>query len=286
MSRVHQLVLAGTVAVLCASPAFAQATGRGGRGSAPRIASGQKPQGFSVVLVLGEMQGTGSQDTVPPAARKALNDMKDFLPYKSYKLLDTQWTLCCERGADAAVVSRLRGADDREYELSLTSTGSHRSTPTPLTTDAASGISIRFHLREVPDSTTPVAEVASSSDVANEIEREQQRLQTALNTATARAQQRHEVGTGPAVDEDREVQQLRTRLGEIRIRLAEANQQRRGGGGRSMQSRIESGVRRSIIDTSFTMDVGETVVVGTSRLKGDKALIALLTAVPANRSTR
>ena len=37
----------------------------------------------------------------------------------------------------------------------------------------------------------------------------------------------------------------------------------------------------AIIDTSFTMDVGETVVVGTSRVRGgDKALIALLTAVP------
>ena len=36
---------------------------------------------------------------------------------------------------------------------------------------------------------------------------------------------------------------------------------------------------RSIIDTSFMMDVGETVVVGTSRVAGDKALIALLTAV-------
>ena len=37
-----------------------------------------------------------------------------------------------------------------------------------------------------------------------------------------------------------------------------------------------------MIDTSFTMDVGETVVVGTSRLKANsKALIALLTAVPA-----
>lgn len=34
-----------------------------------------------------------------------------------------------------------------------------------------------------------------------------------------------------------------------------------------------------VIDTSFTMDVGETVVVGTSRLEGDKALIVLLTAV-------
>ena len=34
-----------------------------------------------------------------------------------------------------------------------------------------------------------------------------------------------------------------------------------------------------IIDTTFNMDVGETVVVGTSRLQGDKALIVLLTAV-------
>jgi len=38
---------------------------------------------------------------------------------------------------------------------------------------------------------------------------------------------------------------------------------------------------RSVIDTSFSMDIGETVVVGTSRVRGgDKALIALLTAVP------
>ena len=36
---------------------------------------------------------------------------------------------------------------------------------------------------------------------------------------------------------------------------------------------------RALIDTNFTMDIGETVVVGTSRLQGDKALIALLTAV-------
>src|SRR5690349_6075594 len=49
------------------------------------------PQGFSVVLVLGEMTGTGPAESVPPAARKALVDMKDFLPYKSYRLLDSQW---------------------------------------------------------------------------------------------------------------------------------------------------------------------------------------------------
>ena len=46
------------------------------------------------------------------------------------------------------------------------------------------------------------------------------------------------------------------------------------------QKRAQTSAGRAIIDTSFTMDLGETVVVGTSRLQGDKALIVLLTAVP------
>ena len=55
------------------------------------------------------MQGTAAADNVPPAARKALADMKDFLPYKSYRLLDTQWTLCCGR---SMIATRLRGPED------------------------------------------------------------------------------------------------------------------------------------------------------------------------------
>ena len=52
--------------------------------------------GFSVVLVVGDSQGAaGANDTVPEAARKALADMKDFLPYKRYQLLDAAWILCC-----------------------------------------------------------------------------------------------------------------------------------------------------------------------------------------------
>jgi hypothetical protein len=42
---------------------------------------------------------------------------------------------------------------------------------------------------------------------------------------------------------------------------------------------------RNIINSSFTMDVGETVVVGTSRLGGDKALIALVTAAKRSGSS-
>ena len=50
---------------------------------------------------------------------------------------------------------------------------------------------------------------------------------------------------------------------------------------RRQMSLIENAATRSVIDTTFNMEVGETVVVGTSRVRGgDKALIALLTAVP------
>ena len=68
--------------------------------------------GFSIVLVLGDLQGGPASDNVPPAARKALADMKDFLPYKSYRLLDTAWVLGATR-----VTSRLRGPEDQDYEL-------------------------------------------------------------------------------------------------------------------------------------------------------------------------
>ena len=36
------------------------------------------PQGFSVVLVLGDIQSVTGADDVPPAARKALTDMKEI----------------------------------------------------------------------------------------------------------------------------------------------------------------------------------------------------------------
>jgi uncharacterized protein involved in exopolysaccharide biosynthesis len=43
---------------------------------------------------------------------------------------------------------------------------------------------------------------------------------------------------------------------------------------------VQHAASRAVINASFTMTLGETVVVGTSRVKGDKALILLLTAVP------
>jgi hypothetical protein len=80
----------------------------------PRTPSAMGLQGYSVVLVTGDMQATGGSDTVPPAARKALTDMQAFLPYKRYQLTDAAWTLCCG-GFHSPVVGRMRGPDDREY---------------------------------------------------------------------------------------------------------------------------------------------------------------------------
>jgi hypothetical protein len=50
-------------------------------------------RGFTVTLALGEIEGGRSSGTFTPAATKALADLKDFLPYKSYRPLDTVWML-------------------------------------------------------------------------------------------------------------------------------------------------------------------------------------------------
>ena len=51
--------------------------------------------GFSVVLVVGETQpsaGAAPSLELPAGAQRALTDMREFLPYKHYRVLDAQWT--------------------------------------------------------------------------------------------------------------------------------------------------------------------------------------------------
>ena len=87
------------------------------------------------------MQDAGGQDTVPVAARKALADMKDFLPYKGYRLLDTQWVLASTSGP---AITRLRGVDEQEYELELRASADVARRPAAL---APSTTFVRFVLR-------------------------------------------------------------------------------------------------------------------------------------------
>jgi hypothetical protein len=211
-------------------------------------------QGFSIVLLLGDMQGADTPDTVPPAARRALADVKDFLPYKAYKLLDTQWVLCCSGGGSA--ITRLRGLENEDYELEI------RSFPEP-----QSRLSIRFFLREPADALSQLSLAKSDGDRQRDtelfqLERERLDLQSQVQT------QRQKVEAG--VTDPGELKRLEIQLRAVTNRVDALKQQ-------STSSKFGS---RAVIDTSFRMTIGETVVVGTSRLKGgSKALIALLTAV-------
>ena len=78
---------------------------------------------------------------------------------------------------------------------------------------------------------------------------------------------RYEVGTASAL----ELREMQDKVTQMR-REVEARQ--------AQLERAQTGGDAGVMDSSFTMTPGETVVVGTSRLGGDKALIALVTAVP------
>jgi hypothetical protein len=245
-------------------------------GQTPRPAA-SAPQGFSVVLVLGDLQGASTADDVPLAARKALADMRDFLPFKSYRLLDAAWLLCCgyesrrgpvdeRRPAQSAMdhISQiLRGPEDNEYELML---GTSRAE------NAQVFVQFRLLARGEPDTTAAaVADTQFARQLAD-----YQDKKAFLETQLKELRQKVEVGIAPGA----EVSKLELELRSVQRRIEELNSRLAKGSARTTRS-ASSGTRQMVIDTSFTMDVGETVVVGTSRLKGGtRALIALLTAVP------
>lgn len=243
------------------------------RGGVP-VPPASQFQGFSVVLLLGDMQPGDSQDTVPVAARKALNDMKDFLPYKSYRLLDTQWVLCCSGSASA--FTRLRGLEEQEFELEV------RGSP-----DLQGNIHVRFVLREPGPSIKIDTDrgAAQPKDTKGDgdgehlsrerelfqLERERVDLTTQLETL------RSKVEVGMANPED--VKRMAAQLTMVTRRVNELKQ--------SIQAGTPKVVGRAVIDSSFRMEEGETVVVGSSGVKGGKrALIALLTAAAPARSRK
>ena len=147
---------------------------------------------FQISLLLAEIDGSGSYEGLSNNARKALEDLRDFLPFDSYRLLDFAWLRTSVRSS-----ARVKGPDGRTFRLTL-NLGGWRD-------DETAKIYIsNFDLRET---------TGTNLDVQNGLLR------------------------GP----------------------------------------------QELISTSFGMEEGETVVVGTSRLDGDqRALVVLLTAVPAS----
>jgi hypothetical protein len=184
--------------------------------------------------------------------------MREFLPYKHYRVLDSQWTSCCG-GTRAQLSGRLRGLVgipganntvnlvQRPYAFALE------------TSNSGEGLSVYFELRvedgegarRLPDRDA----VRERADLQAEIE--------TLGLQIREAEGKVKLGALSPLD----VRPLQDRHASLQRRLE-------GLGGETHASGS-----RSIIQTRFSMDPGETVVVGTSRLGGDKALIALVTAV-------
>jgi hypothetical protein len=72
---------------------------------------------LSLVLLSGEMTGPPVDDSVPMSVRKALDELRDFLPFKSYKLYDTG--MVGMPSPTLPAVGRLRGAAVRGQEPQL-----------------------------------------------------------------------------------------------------------------------------------------------------------------------
>jgi hypothetical protein len=231
----------GAALLLVATSAWAQ------------TAAASQLQGFSIVLVLGDVQDGAPSDNVPPAARAALGDLRDFLPYRSYRVLDTAWVLASS-ATRQAVSSRLQGPDEQDYVVTL-----DRMPVSP------SSLQVRFEMSE-PDGNAERR--AAIADRESAVKAELAQL-TAAHTMLESQYRRAE-----AAQNRSEAEGLRQRLGDNEIAIE------------MLQKRARyTPAGATLIDTSFTMSLGETVVVGTSRMRGgNKALIVLLTA--ATRGTK
>jgi hypothetical protein len=204
--------------------------------------------------VLGDMQTASTSDTVPAAARKALADLKDFLPYKGYRLLDAQWILGSERAT-----TRLRGSDDQEYQLTLR-TGVY-----------VGKLRVVFQLQDSGSAAPVYADARDVDERRAQLAAAQARLQDLERELAALRERNAE--NQRAANELRRA--LTAQIAELKRQIPEA------------ETALTISRGRSVIDTTFNMDIGETVVVGTSRTRGgDKALIALLTAVPRGNTPK
>jgi hypothetical protein len=157
----------------------------------PASEESPRNQNLQILLLSASLKpSTTAGPEIPENAQKALNDLKKFLPFKSYQLVDGAWLSATEgRSAQA----RLAGTSGAAYKVELRFRSTGDSAPPTLFVDG-------FRLEQ-----------------------------------------------------------------EMVVQMKEGPQ---FGG-------------RRLIDTSFSVKEGETIVVGTSKADGaDGALVVLLTAVP------
>jgi hypothetical protein len=220
-------------------------------------------RGFSVSLVIGDLTGAATADNLPAGAKKALSDMRDFLPYKSYRLLDTHWILCCS-GVPATVAGRLRGAEEDDYTFTVS------VRPAGSSWDQGE-LGITFSLRDAGGSADQ-AQAVSNGVVVSANDR--LRRMSELIRERDDLERRYAEGNRKYGDQHPNQVSLRSQLENSRRRIQELE--------RMAQTATRTTSRgrdlRPVLESTFSMKVGETVVIGASSLKGQKALITLLTA--------
>jgi hypothetical protein len=216
-------------------------------------------QGYSIVLVQGDMQGGTAAEGVPKAAQQALTDMKDFLPFKSYSLLDSGWVL-----GSSTAQTRLRGPLGQDLQAVFTAYPDAEP----------QHLRIVFSLRE-SNAPRMMTFEKSPDNLMNQ--------QRAALSDRQRLTAQYEAARKKYDDNHPEVRQLTAMLNRSAENLDFLRREieRVKSTGTIVEQTVHTAAT-VLINSNFTMRVGETVVVGTSRVGGDKALIALLTAVPRN----
>lgn len=230
-------------------------------------------QGFSIVLVQGDMAATDDRSQLPEAAARAVSDMKGLLPFRSYRLVDSAWVLA--DSASGLINARLKGPDNVDYDVvmeALPATGGAQR--------------VAFRLRE------------SGHEARQTVSALERDLET-LNTMAASLRKKYEQaltaqaleGRSASADSARatvgfirtQLADVERRVAELTVRIAEPKAQEVALARASQTTRTSASAGATLIETMFTMRLGETVVVGTSRTGVDKALVAVLTAVPQSK---
>ncbi len=223
MMRVLHTAIAVLTMLALAQPALAQADRESQALPSARVWRGvirqpaatlelERTQRFRVVLIVSSTAADHPlTDNIPADARKALEDMKAFLPFKSYRLFGTG-EVAAQRGQPATL--RISGGDNQTFDVTIA--------------------------RDAP----PLL----------------------IYSADAMRAKIQDNGNGPRSDPPAP-------------RLSLTFMLRDASGVSAAQPVVVS--TPSMINTLVAMDVGETIVVGTSRARGSRGLLALLTALPS-----
>jgi len=75
-------------------------------------------RGFNLVLLVAEPQGAIPTEGLSAQARKALLDVREFLPYKGFRVIDAQWVSGTGQGT-SRISGRLRAPENGVYDFIL-----------------------------------------------------------------------------------------------------------------------------------------------------------------------